>query len=131
MFLFIDFWSLEDAMQTCVNDVRGRGRLFESTQKVQDVRRDCKQKTVLSHKKCSKLLDVQRNVDRCSSGKCSKMGTFAAFRMYLPSIRKIRIAIRGKKIFSGYFLLNVVNCKSKKCSEMKIVRRDDDVPDSI
>lgn len=22
-------WSLEDAMQMCVNDVRGRGRLFE------------------------------------------------------------------------------------------------------
>lgn len=25
----------------------------------------------------------------------------------------------GKKIFSGYFLLNVVNCKGKKYSEMK------------
>lgn len=38
---------------------------------------------------------------------------------------------KRKKDFSGYFLLNVVNCKSKKCSEMKIVRRDDNVPDSV
>lgn len=106
-------------------------KVFKSTRKVQDVRRDCKQKPVLSHKKCSKLRDVQRNEDRCSSGKCSKMGTFAALWMYLPSIRKIKITIRGKKIFSGYFLLNVVNCKGKKCCEMKMVRRDDDVPDSI
>lgn len=59
------------------------------------------------------------------------MGTFAALWMLRPTIRKIKIAIRGKKIYSGYFLLNVVNCKGKKCSEMKIVRRDDDVPDSI
>ena len=45
--------------------------------------------------------------------------------------RKNQNCHKREKIFSGYFLLDVVSCKSKKCYEMKIVRRDDDVSDSI
>lgn len=80
---------------------------------MRNVRRNLKQKTERNPKKCSRWELLQ--LSGCS----------------VQHIQKNKIAIRGKKIYSGYFLLNVVNCKGKKCSEMKIVRRDDDVPDSI
>lgn len=152
-------WSLEDAMQMCINDVRGRGRLFEYNGKlyrspkalaeeyglpwnslahyiqrcktVEEAVDRCKEaqekkimlwgkryqsryevaaafgiretsisarihtrnrtleEIVLEPKKCSRLRDVQRNVDRCSSRKCSKMGTFATIWMYLQSSQNV------------------------------------------